>query len=225
MWIFASSVTQAYPFESPRFFAKIRIFHQFRNSHGVRNRSFFGIPAPTWNKNTRFDRFDNFWFPLAYFYCPSGTTLYYTFVLFNRIGMDNASIKSNIEKFRKASGISQSEMAERLGLSRTAYRNIEKGKTRLLSDILKRIAEELGKTTEELMIGYEPSSEGSRKLNDIREEYRTRQTEQERHHSNEVASLLAQIKSLNDCVAALQDDVRTKNEIISMLKLRIPHEE
>lgn len=139
--------------------------------------------------------------------------------------MDNASIKSNIEKFRKASGISQSEMAERLGLSRTAYRNIEKGKTRLLSDILKRIAEELGKTTEELMLGYEPSSEGSRKLNDIREEYRTRQTEQERHHSNEVASLLAQIKSLNDCVAALQDDVRTKNEIISMLKLRIPHEE
>ena len=75
------------------------------------------------------------------------------------------------------------------------------------------------------MLGYEPSSEGSRKLNDIREEYRTRQTEQERHHSNEVASLLAQIKSLNDCVAALQDDVRTKNEIISMLKLRIPHEE
>ena len=98
--------------------------------------------------------------------------------------MDNASIKSNIEKFRKASGISQSEMAERLGLSRTAYRNIEKGKTRLLSDILKRIAEELGKTTEELMLGYEPSSEGSRKLNDIREEYRTRQTEQERHHLN-----------------------------------------
>lgn len=138
--------------------------------------------------------------------------------------MDNFSVKANIEKFRKAAGISQEEMAGRLGISRTAYRNIEKGRTRLLGGCLESIARELGKTMEELLLGYEPSADGSRKLSDIREEYRSRQAEQERAHSDEVASLREQIRYLNGCVEALRDTVDTKNEIIAMLKSRIPRE-
>ena len=38
------------------------------------------------------------------------------------------------------SGISQAEMAERLGMSRTAYRNLESGDTRLISENVDRIA-------------------------------------------------------------------------------------
>lgn len=139
--------------------------------------------------------------------------------------MDNASIKANIQRFRKEAGISQSELADRLGMFRTAYRNIEKGKTRLISNILGMIAKELGKTPEELLLGYEPSSEGSRKLSDIREEYRSRQAEQEKAHADEVVALKDRIKTLNDYVAALQDAVRTKDEIIAMLKNKIHREE
>ena len=82
--------------------------------------------------------------------------------------MDNNSVKENIARIRKASGISQTEMAERLGMSRTAYRNLEKGDTRLISETMEKIAAVLDRTPEELVLGYEPSAKDSRRVADIR---------------------------------------------------------
>ena len=41
--------------------------------------------------------------------------------------MDNTSIKNNIRKIRKARKFTQEEMAHKLGISVTAYRDFEKG--------------------------------------------------------------------------------------------------
>ena len=41
--------------------------------------------------------------------------------------MDNNSIKENIRKIRKSKGLTQEEMAHRMGISLTAYRDLEKG--------------------------------------------------------------------------------------------------
>ena len=43
--------------------------------------------------------------------------------------MDNSSIKDNIRKVRKARKLTQEELADRLDISLTAYRDLEKGDT------------------------------------------------------------------------------------------------
>ena len=47
--------------------------------------------------------------------------------------MDNASIKENIFRIRTEKGLSQDEMARKLGVVRNTYRKIEKGDIRLIS--------------------------------------------------------------------------------------------
>ena len=84
--------------------------------------------------------------------------------------MDNSSIKENIVRRRTAEGISQDEMAKRLDISRNAYRSIEKGESKVISDRLKDIADNLGISLEELVLGYNPRN-GSGELNEMRERY------------------------------------------------------
>ena len=132
--------------------------------------------------------------------------------------MDNSSVKKNISRIRKASGISQTEMAERLGISRTAYRNIETGDTKLINDNVDRIASLLDTTSEELVLGYTPSAKDSMKVNDIQKENALKQKEMAARFETEIARLNEQINTLKEYIDALQETVRTKDEMISMLK-------
>ena len=47
--------------------------------------------------------------------------------------MDNNSIKKNIRHIRKSRKITQEEMAHKLGISLTAYRDLEKGNTAVMN--------------------------------------------------------------------------------------------
>lgn len=135
--------------------------------------------------------------------------------------MDNSSVKKNISRIRKASGISQTEMAERLGISRTAYRNIETGDTKLINDNVDRIASLLDTTSEELVLGYTPSAKDSMKVNDIQKENALKQKEMTARFETEIARLNEQINTLKEYIDALQETVRTKDEMISMLKRKV----
>ncbi len=135
--------------------------------------------------------------------------------------MDNGSVKRNISRIRKASGISQTEMAERLGMSRTAYRNLENGDTRLINENVDRIAALLDTTAEEIVLGYTPSAKDSLRLNDIQKEYASKQKELISIHETEISRLNEQIRTLREHIEALQETIRTKDELISMLKRKI----
>lgn len=135
--------------------------------------------------------------------------------------MDNSSVKKNISRIRKASGISQTEMAERLGISRTAYRNIETGDTKLINDNVDRIASLLDTTSEELVLGYTPSAKDSMKVYDIQKENALKQKEMAARFETEIARLNEQINTLKEYIDALQETVRTKDEMISMLKRKV----
>ena len=135
--------------------------------------------------------------------------------------MDNSSVKKNISRIRKASGISQTEMAERLGISRTAYRNIETGDTKLINDNVDRIASLLDTTSEELVLGYTPSAKDSMKVNDIQKENALKQKEMAARFETEIARQNEQINTLKEYIDALQETVRTKDEMISMLKRKV----
>lgn len=120
--------------------------------------------------------------------------------------MDNNSIKANIRKSRKRKGFTQEEIANKLGMSLTAYRDLEKGATNIINSNIEKIAELTDTTTEEIVLGYTPEqAEG--KLEDIQNEY-----------GSKVDSLLTRIKDLERIIVSLEETISSKNDIINMLK-------
>ena len=121
--------------------------------------------------------------------------------------MDNISIKNNIMKIRKARKITQESMALSLGMSLTAYRDFERGKTSVMNMNVLKIASLLNIPAEELVLGYRPHQINDSANENLLKEYANRINEQERR-----------IAYLEILVESLQDAVSSKNEIIAMLK-------
>lgn len=124
--------------------------------------------------------------------------------------MDNNSIKNNIRKKRKEKKITQEEMAHRLGISLTAYRDFEKGGTSIVNGNIMKLAGLLDTTTEELVLGYRPAKEQDDVLEDVRNEY-----------GNRITYLEKRVVYLEKLVNTLEETVATKNEIITMLRKTI----
>lgn len=72
--------------------------------------------------------------------------------------MTPEKIKANIRKVRYEMHLTQQETADRIGISRTAYRNLENGDTRIFSDHITSLARLSGKSEEEIVLGYNPES-------------------------------------------------------------------
>jgi transcriptional regulator with XRE-family HTH domain len=121
--------------------------------------------------------------------------------------MDNSSIKENIRKTRKSRKITQEDMAEKLDISLTAYRDLEKGSTSILNANIIRMAEVLETSTEELVLGYRPVHSPAKLLEDIRSEY-----------GGKISIMERRIADLEKLVDSLEETIRTKNEIITMLR-------
>lgn len=121
--------------------------------------------------------------------------------------MDNTSIKNNIRKKRKEKKFTQEEVAHRLGISLTAYRDFEKGRTSMMNGHIVKLADLLETTTEELVLGYRPVKEYETIIEDVRNRYGKR-----------IHNLESQIDHLEKLVLSLEETVSTKNEIIRMLK-------
>ena len=138
--------------------------------------------------------------------------------------MNNYSVKKNISKKRKASGISQTEMADKLGLSRTAYRNIEKGDTRLISDKVEDIARLLEVSPEELVLGYKPSENMAMRFKDIELEFEEEKAGIIDRYETEMRRLESTVDTLNSYITALKETIRTKDEMIAMLKKKLADE-
>lgn len=75
----------------------------------------------------------------------------------NPNNMDSKAIKNNIRKIREDLHLTQQEMAEKLNISRTAFRQLESGSTRLYSHYITDIANLVGCTEEECLLGYVPN--------------------------------------------------------------------
>lgn len=121
--------------------------------------------------------------------------------------MDNNSIKDNIRRIRKSRRMTQEEMAHRLGISLTAYRDLERGNTSVVNGNVMRIADLLDTTTEEIVLGYRPVQMHRDVLEDVKEEYNA-----------QVRNLERRVRDLEQLAESLQETIKSKNEIILMLK-------
>ena len=127
--------------------------------------------------------------------------------------MDNTTIKDNIRKIRKTRRMTQEEMALRLGISITAYRDLEKGNTSILNSNVYKIADLLDTPAEEIVLGYRPSQMEGTSLQEVQQEY-----------SGKMETLNRRILDLEKLVSSLEETIESKNEIISMLKKRLGEE-
>ena len=127
--------------------------------------------------------------------------------------MDNTSIKQNIRNIRKSRKLTQEEMAYRMGISLTAYRDLEKGETSIVNANLLKVAELLETSSEELVLGYRPIQMEGPGLEDVREEYLER-----------MRILEKRITDLEKLIGSLEETISTKNEIITMLKKSLGEE-
>jgi len=143
------------------------------------------------------------------FSCLIYTTITDNFVLpiIKRKNMDNTSIKTNIRNKRKEKNFTQEEMAHRLGISLTAYRDFEKGGTSIVNGNIMKLADILETTTEELVLGYRPSKDHAVVLEDVRTEYGSR-----------ISNLEEKVEYLEKLVSSLEETIATKNEIITLLR-------
>ena len=124
--------------------------------------------------------------------------------------MDNNSIKDNIRRLRKQRKLTQEEMALQLGISLTAYRDFEKGKTSILHYNLMKIASLLETPTEEVLLGYKPSQIEGAQLKDVEEEY-----------AGKIQTLERRITDLEKLVLSKEETIRNMSEIILMLKQKL----
>lgn len=121
--------------------------------------------------------------------------------------MDNTSIKDNLRKIRKERGMTQEDMAFMLGISLTAYRDLERGSTNMMNTNIFRLAELLNTSTEEIVLGYRPEQMSTRRLEDVKAEY-----------SGRISDLEREVEYLRRLVKSLEETIATKNQIIEMLQ-------
>ena len=71
---------------------------------------------------------------------------------------NNCSIKQKIYEVRRSKGVSQEEMANRIGIALNSYRKLERGKTSLVNEKLWGIANALCVSVRELVLEDDPTS-------------------------------------------------------------------
>ncbi len=121
--------------------------------------------------------------------------------------MDNTSIKENIRRIRKERRMTQEEMADMLGISITAYRDLERGSTSIMNGNVLRLAELLNTSTEEIVLGYRPIQMPGKKLEEMQAEYSAR-----------IENLEKENEYLRKLVKSLEETIATKTQIIEMLQ-------
>lgn len=138
--------------------------------------------------------------------------------------MDNNSVKHNIESIRKELGLTQSEMAERLGLTRNAYRRIEKGNTRVISEVIPKIADMSNRSIEETMLGYHPYASSEAALQDEHAKYAARLEIMKKDYESQIQALTAENRALTRSLTLAEDDIAAQKSIISMLEKALNQE-
>lgn len=135
--------------------------------------------------------------------------------------MDNSSVKKNVLDLRERLGYSQEEMAEQLKVSRNTYRNIEKGRTKLISPNVMKIAELANISVEELVLGYMPVKDKTIALQDEREKWNAKLRSTRDELNAQIEALRNENEILKKALKLAEDSAQTKDNMIAMLEKQL----
>lgn len=119
--------------------------------------------------------------------------------------LDGRTMGDNLRKARVARGLTQTEIAQRLDISLTAYQKIESGKTNIINKHYAQCAEELDVPLYDLVNGDQAEDGEYLKFEEAKVEY------------------LSQIEQLSRQVALLENAIKDKDKIIHTQELLIEH--
>ncbi|MBR6053966.1 MAG: helix-turn-helix domain-containing protein [Bacteroidales bacterium] len=133
-------------------------------------------------------------------------------------------MRVNITRAREKSGFTQKAVAESLGISRTAYSKIEKGPTKILGRRIGKIAEVLGVSLDELLLGYIPDPDSAGRLEQERADYGLKKASLVAGYEEKLEAGSREKAALMALVESLKETIRNQEDIIAMLRRRIPEE-
>lgn len=125
--------------------------------------------------------------------------------------METRLIKLNIQRKRRAFGYSQEFMANKLGISPNSYRQIETGKTKLVSPRIFDIARILETTPEDLLFGERQTENIDSRIEELERQYLDKIARIEADNRISIVEYKGEIQRL-------KADLETKESIIGVLK-------
>ena len=140
------------------------------------------------------------------------------------VKMDERSITLNLQLLRLRRGLTQDNVAEAAGITRVAYSHLETGKVKILNRKISRIAEILGVSLEELLLGYQPEPDASGRLHELSAGYDEKYRNTLREFDNRLEEKTSEIATLRSLTESQKKTIATQEEIIQMLRRRIPEE-
>lgn len=132
--------------------------------------------------------------------------------------MNNDTVKKNLETIRLSNKLSQEDMANALGITRNTYRNIEKGKTKLISDTIMRVAEWAEISPEEVVLGYAPVKDRDSVLKETRERLNRRIKTLTDEYEAKLERQRSEIELLKELIKEKNDNIRSLKSWIAILE-------
>lgn len=128
-------------------------------------------------------------------------------------------IRANLIRFRNNCKLTQTDLADLVGISRNTYRSIEVGETGLVHKALDKIAKRLGVSVESLILGYNPLDINSDpRLAKFKKDISLQQKKEREMDHKEMDRLLAENYELKEKVAMLKQIIEAKDQLIEYLK-------
>ena len=135
-----------------------------------------------------------------------------------RKAMDSESICLNLRRIRESLNLSITKMADELDMTRVAYNNVEKGKTRMVSPTIYKIAKFTGLPPEEVLLGRMAQVNEGQMLNDLRNNYKTRIDMMVNDYEDRLETQRAMIKEKDTTIKAQEETIHALQSMIAYLQ-------
>ena len=136
--------------------------------------------------------------------------------------MSNEDIKNNIAEVRNSLGLTQAEMAHKIGISRQAYINLEHGKTSVINKQITAMAKKCDLPEEKILFGYSIEEVSSSMLKE-NEVYREQMNTLLSPKDEEIEVLRDKLDILTQLIFSERQTVKTQIQLIDEQKTRIAH--
>ncbi|MGP1621151.1 MAG: helix-turn-helix domain-containing protein [Candidatus Cryptobacteroides sp.] len=135
--------------------------------------------------------------------------------------MDNNSIKHNLRHFRVRRKVTQKEMADQLGMTRSNYLCIENGDTRLISETIDKFAAVVGVSVEEVLLGYKPCRDAARVLQETKANYARERKELVEGYEAQLEEYREKVELRDKVIKAQEKALAALDEQLRQLQRRL----